>query len=82
MLYLTIVLKEKYIFMGGNSVNVVLPPFWKEVYFKAKNWLFPGNKFFPFNVDPFSEGTYCAGKQTENHKSCLPPKKWQIIRFP
>ena len=42
----------------------------KESSLKGKNLL-------PRKVDPFSEGTWCAGKQTGSHKSCLPYKKWQ-----
>ena len=26
-----------------------------------------GSNFFPFRVDPFSEGTWCAGMQTGSH---------------
>ena len=32
-------------------------------------------QILPFRVDPFSEWVWCAGKQTESHKSCLPCKK-------
>ena len=28
-----------------------------------------GRKLFPFRADPFSEGTKCAGNQTESHKT-------------
>ena len=40
---------------------------------KGKN-LLNESKFFPFRVDPFSEGDWCAGMQSESHKSCLPCK--------
>ena len=33
-----------------------------------------GSKFFPFRVDSFSEGNWCAGMQKESHKSCFPCK--------
>ena len=26
-----------------------------------------GRKFFPFRTDPFSEGSWCVGKNTESH---------------
>ena len=35
--------------------------------------------FFPFRVDPFSKGIWCAGEQTGSHNSCLPCTKWQKI---
>ena len=30
------------------------------------------SKFFPYRVDSFSEGGWCARKQRGNHKDCLP----------
>ena len=33
--------------------------FWKEVYFKRKEFALRGSKFLPFRVDPFSEGRIC-----------------------
>ena len=41
------------------TVKMVLPPTWKGSTLKGKN-LLQGSKFFPFRVDPFSEG---LGKQ-------------------
>ena len=38
-----------------------------------------GSKFFPFRVDPFSEGTLFAKKQAETYKSYLPCLKRQEI---
>ena len=38
-------------------VKIDFAPFWKEVYPKRKEFAPPGSKFFPFRVDPFSEGT-------------------------
>ena len=35
--------------------------------------------FFPFRINPFSEGAWFAGKQKGSYKSCLPCKKWQKI---
>ena len=43
---------------------------------QGKNLLPFGGKFFPFRVDPFSEGAWCAGIQTESYKSYLPCQKW------
>ena len=56
---------------GGNSVKLFLPPFWKGVYFNRKEFAPHGSKFFPFRVDPFSDRTWLAEKQTGSHKSCL-----------
>ena len=42
---------------------MVLPPFWKRVYSKRKEFA------------SFSEGAWCAGKQTGSPKSCLPCQK-------
>ena len=33
-----------------------------------------GSKYFLLRVDPISEGTCCAGTQTESHQNCLPCK--------
>ena len=39
---------------------------------KKKKEILPiGRKMFPFRVDPFLEGDWCAGKQKGSHKSCL-----------
>ena len=47
---------------GGSSVKMVLPLLGKEIYSKWKEFAPSGSKFFPFRVDPFSEGAWCAGK--------------------
>ena len=36
-------------------------------------------QIFPFRVDPFSEGDWCARIQTWSHKSCLSCEDWQKI---
>ena len=36
-------------------------------------------KFCPYNVDPYSEGVWCAIKQTGSHKSCVPERKWENL---
>ena len=41
--------------MGGNSAKIILPPFWKGVYSKRKEFAPKGSKFFPFRVDPFQK---------------------------
>ena len=38
-----------------------------------------GQNLLPLAVDPLSKVTWCAGKQTGSHKSCLPYKQWQRI---
>ena len=55
------------------SIKIVLT-FWKGVYSKRKEFAPRRSKFFPFRVDPFSEGAWCAGKQTGSNKSNLPFK--------
>ena len=47
----------------------------KRVYFKRKEFASHGSKFFPFNVDPCSDGALCVG----NYQSCLPCKMAEII---
>ena len=48
----------------GATVFIYLPSFWKGVYFKRKEFAPLRSKFFPFRVDSFSEGFWCAAKQT------------------
>ena len=67
--------KNGYAFKKGNSVDIVLPTFWKGVNSKRKELAPKGSQFFPFRVDPSSEGAWCAGKQTGSHKSHLPCNK-------
>ena len=38
--------------------KLFLPPSWKEVYSKRKEFAPLGSTFFPFRVDHFSEGAY------------------------
>ena len=40
------------------------------------------SKFFPFRVDPISEGFCYPGKQTRKYKSCSPFLKWGKHEFP
>ena len=77
--YLCTITGIGYVFKASYSVKIVLPPFWKRIYSKRKEIAPLGSNFFPFRVDPFSEGTWCAGKQTGSFKSCLPCKTWQKI---
>ena len=46
-----------YTFMGDNCQNAFCLPSENGSYQKGKNLLPRGSKFFPFKVDPFSEGT-------------------------
>ena len=50
-------------------------PFYRGVFSKRKEFAPHGSKFFPSRVDPFLEGNWGTGKQTESHKSCLPCEK-------
>ena len=47
---------------------VVCFPFWKEVYSKRKEFAPHGSKFFPFTIDPFSEGTGCRKANRKSQK--------------
>ena len=47
----------------------------KWVYSEMKEVALMGATFFPFRVDSLSEGTWCEGKQTGSHESCLPCQK-------
>ena len=63
---LMIILKELIRYLGGiNSVRIFLFPFWNWFYSKRKEFAPVGSKFFPFRVDPFSKGAWCAGKAIE-----------------
>ena len=43
--------------------ELVLHPYWKGSTLKRKEFVPSGNKFFPFRVDPFSEGVWYAQNQ-------------------
>ena len=60
---------------GNGDKLLFFFPFWKRVYYKREEFAPLGSKFFPFRVDPFSEGDWCIGTQTGSHKSYLPCKK-------
>ena len=53
--------------------NLFCIPSEKGSTLKGKKLLL-GNKCFPLRVDLFSEGDWCAGKQTRSLKNCLPCK--------
>ena len=46
---------NRYFFRGCNSVKLFLPPFFKWVYSKRKEFVSQGRKFFPFRIHPFLE---------------------------
>ena len=60
---------------GKQICQFVLLPFWKGVYFKRKEFAFPGSKFFPFKVDPFSEEAFVQGSKQEVTKVFFLVKK-------
>ena len=41
---------------------------------------FHGSKFIPFSPNPFSQVSWCIGKQTGNNKSCRPCKMTEIYK--
>ena len=59
---------------GETTVKIVLASLLKRGLSKMKEFAPHGSKFFPFRVDPFSQGTWCAESQTGSHKNCLPCK--------
>ena len=61
------------IFFSGEWIHfsrelILSKWFWfpseKRVYSKRKEFASLESKFFPFKAETFSEGTWCAGKQT------------------
>ena len=65
-----------YTFRVGFHVKWTLPPFSvKGSTLKGKYLLPTGSKFFPLRLNPFLEGTLCAGMQTGSHIPCL--KIWK-----
>ena len=66
-------------FQGRQLWKVVFFFLLKGVYFKRKEFAPKWSKFFPFNVDPFSEGDWRAGKQTGCYKNCRPCKMAEIL---
>ena len=58
--------------LTGEKVSQIPFAFWKKIYSKRKEFAPIGSKFFPFRVDLFQKGVWCAVKQTGSHKSCLP----------
>ena len=64
---------------GSYSKTLFSSPYWKGVYSKRKEFAPRGSKFYPFRVDPFSEGYWREGKQSGSHKSCIPFQKWREI---
>ena len=64
---------------GGNSVKVVLLPFWKRVFPKRENQLPLGTTIILFyREDPISEGDGYAENQRGSHKYCLLFEKVEI----
>ena len=65
--------------MGPQLSQNVLSPSEEESTLSAKNFFFwlQNEKSFPYRIEPFSEGGWCAEKQTESHESCFSCGKWQ-----
>ena len=60
--------------IGTSCLLTCIPvPFWKGIYSKRKEFVPIVSKFFPFRIDPFSEGNKC------NSDSAVP---WKCISFP
>ena len=65
-------IKEKrYIFRGGNSVKIVMPPFWKGVYSKMQ-------ELAPIGI-PFQKGLGVQETKPEVTKFCLSCTKLRKI---
>ena len=58
-----------------------LSPFWKEVYSKRKEFAPTGSKFFPFRVDPFSEGRQKPFEQLPPLEVSIPLKKFGVTAW-
>ena len=58
---------NNYTFRGGTFVKIVFIPSLKWVYSKRKEFAPSGSKFFPFRVDPISQGDFCAREQRGSH---------------
>ena len=82
-------------FHGPKDVRIIEALLYiQEEWIHLQEWQLPQNNFsalpkgvfskreeFVFKVDPFSEGTWYAGKQTGSHKSCfLCKKRWKIYQ--
>ena len=50
--------------MNPRLFSCTPKPFWKGVFSKRKEFAPRGSKFFPFRVDPFSEGMQCNAMLT------------------
>ena len=62
-------------YLKGHWYNFnILPPLWKGVYSKGKEFASNGSKFFPFRIHPFirRDSSPCAGKQTGSVIRCIP----------
>ena len=62
-----------YLFRRDNSVRVSFASLFKGVYSKRK-------EFFPFRVDPFSEGTWCALKESKQDVTEVYPLVVKIVK--
>ena len=56
LIWVCTVMGNGYPFKGDNSGNLFYPPSEKGVYSERKEFAPKRSKFFPFRVDPFSEG--------------------------
>ena len=59
---------------GETTLSKLFCPIPKWIYTIRKEFAPKGSKFFPYRVDPFSEGAGRMGgavKQTGSHESCL-----------
>ena len=61
------------------SKPLCLPSEKGSIYPKRKEFAHKGNNFFPFRIDPFSEGSWYTGKQVGCNKSWLPCKNVETI---
>ena len=67
-----LILRQMAIFSREVTVSKFSPPFWKEVFSYREELAPLGGKFFPFRVDPFSEGDWCIGKQKRMSQKSSP----------
>ena len=67
-------LREIGTFSGETALNCFASLQKKKVDYKRKELSLHWSQFFPLRVDPFSEGAWCTGRQTESQESCTPCK--------
>ena len=64
-------LREMNTFPRELILKIILPPFWKGIHSKRKEFAPLGSKFFPLRVGTFSEGDYMQERKQSQKLSPL-----------